>query len=197
MRWVERIFIAFFFFGAGFIVGWHPTFESVRNFVINGLSFGVVIGVGGFLAKLYKDRRETKRLNDNVLSEIELNQNILKPLSDLVVKALESNDELSEDEMFPSMLNFENRSFETFLGHINTSEHDGTKLQQYYNEINYIEKEYDNLKKRDGEKFSFLISDELSEIRKNDYFWHELNILLRKIKDIYDLGEELKISLIK
>ncbi len=49
MRWKDGIIIALIFFGFGIIVGYslygYPTFESIRNWIIGGLSAGIVIGV--------------------------------------------------------------------------------------------------------------------------------------------------------
>lgn len=45
-------------FGFGVLVGWHPTFESVRSFIIGGISLGLVIEVVGLLRELFKERRE-------------------------------------------------------------------------------------------------------------------------------------------
>lgn len=45
-------------FGFGVLVGWHPTFESVRSFIVGGLSLGLVIEMGGFLREWFKERKE-------------------------------------------------------------------------------------------------------------------------------------------
>lgn len=60
LTWKSGILIALTFFGVGFIVGWHPTFESVRNFIIGGISLGLVIEVVGLLRELFKERREER-----------------------------------------------------------------------------------------------------------------------------------------
>lgn len=61
MRWKESILIALISFGVGFIVGWHPTFESVRNYVTTGISFAIVVGVITLVFKLWEILREGRR----------------------------------------------------------------------------------------------------------------------------------------
>lgn len=64
MRWKDGIIIALISFGLGIIAGYllhgYPTSESIRNWVIGGLSFAVVVELVGFLREWYKDRKEEK-----------------------------------------------------------------------------------------------------------------------------------------
>jgi hypothetical protein len=58
MEWKDGVIIALIFFGIGFIVGWHPALADVKNFIISGLSFGLVIELVGFLRGLLRERNE-------------------------------------------------------------------------------------------------------------------------------------------
>jgi hypothetical protein len=66
------VLIGLVFFGVGFLVGWCPTFEIVKNYVIGGLSIGAVIEVGGLLFGIYKERTQQKLIH----SEILINKNL-------------------------------------------------------------------------------------------------------------------------
>ncbi len=48
-------------FGIGFVIGWHPTFESVRNYVTTGISFAILVGVITLVFKLWEILREEGR----------------------------------------------------------------------------------------------------------------------------------------
>jgi len=206
MKWKGVILIVLISFGFGIIAGYffhgHPTFESVRNWIIGGLSFAVMSEVLGFLREFYKEHREKKaketenqkeikRINNNLLLEIELNNSILKPISYSVVDALESKGELSKENIFPNRLNFNNLSFSALLDKIGIDDNIRIKLPQYYNELDYIEKEYNKLKLTHAEAFSSVMYVELGKIREGGSAFSEINELLLRTKETCDMGEEL------
>ena len=86
MKWKDGIFIAIFAFVAGFVVGWHPTFGSVRNFIIGGMSFGLVVEVVGVLRELFKERRDRRVKEREKLDEYIHEHN--KKLMDTYIKPL-------------------------------------------------------------------------------------------------------------
>lgn len=64
-------------FALGFTMGWHPSFEAVRGFIINGLPLGlvlvflgVVINMVGLLQQWYKQKQEERRNHTNALKEV-------------------------------------------------------------------------------------------------------------------------------
>lgn len=61
-------------FALGFIMGLHPSFEIVRGFIINGLSFGLALGVVinmvGLLQEWYKEKHEKNRNHTNDLKKV-------------------------------------------------------------------------------------------------------------------------------
>lgn len=125
MRWKESILIALISFGLGFIVGWHPTFESVRNFVITGLSVGVLIEMGGFLRELYKERRE-ERAKGHEKVEGYLHEHNQKLIDTVIKPWYEGNENI--------FVSVENEPFAT--------EH----LQTGYTNILKLRQEWKNLK---------------------------------------------------
>ena len=104
MKLKDAIFIALIFLGIGIIAGYflhgYPAFESGRNWIIKGVSLTLAIAVVfelvGLLKEWFKERRENhakkeeKRIvSRRLLSEIDRNQKLLKPLSDSVAKVLD------------------------------------------------------------------------------------------------------------
>jgi glutathione peroxidase-family protein len=212
MKWKESILIALIFFGVGFIVGWHPTFESVRNFVITGLSVGVLIEMGGFLRELYKEYREEKAketesqnekrsISGNLLSEIEANQIRLQPISVNVAKILDSNDELSEEDIFPNELIFERSIYSALSSKLGLlDDKTRSKLIQYYSDIKYMEDQYKKLELIHGNSYGFLRYLEFKELIEIKFQiikpgWHEIEEFLRHTKNVYELGRDLIMDL--
>ena len=64
MKWLRYIIMVLISFGLGafftYLMQWHPTFEAVMNFIVGGLSFGVVVQVIGMLRELMKERKAEK-----------------------------------------------------------------------------------------------------------------------------------------
>ncbi len=194
MRWKESILIALIFFGVGFIVGWHPTFETVRNFVITGLSLGLVFNMVGLFAEVFKERKEKKRLKRFVLSEIELNQNRLKPLADSVTNML-GNDAEIDEKLFPNELNFDDTINSDLSDKLRLlDEKNIKKTIIYYSELKYIEEEYKKLELIHGFPAGDLAYFEIREVGKFKIpkpGWHEIEEFLRHTKKAHDLGTEL------
>lgn len=69
MKWKEIILTALIFFGMGFVVGRHPTFASVQNFIIAGVSLGLVVNVVRLLAEWFKERTEERVKKHEKLEE--------------------------------------------------------------------------------------------------------------------------------
>lgn len=211
LTWKVSVLFALISFGIGFIMGWHPTFESVRNFVIGGLSLGLVIEVVGLLRELFKEHREerAKKIESQnekrtifgrLLSEIERNQRLLQPLADSVTRALDSNDELSEEDKLPNDLNFDRTIYSNSSDKLGLLD-DGNreKLDQYYSDLKYIGGQYERFQLIHNMSYSYLVVLELKDKSgKWNYsspFWDETEKFLRHAKKIYDLGEELIIGL--
>ena len=209
MIWKERAIIALLFFGLGFIVGWHPAFGSVRNFVVGGLTLGVVIEMVGVFRGWYKGYCEKKSISKSILSEIEINQNRLKPLSDSANKivimsvvdwarvGLQQHNKYKEK--LPNFLRFDKNIYSNLsdkLGVLNDKCR--IKLVQYYSEFEYIEEEYRILDIKRG-SYLYLVYPYLRERDKSvsNSKWDEIDEFLRKTKKEYDLGEELRVCLIE
>ena len=88
MKWKDAIFVALIFLGIGIIIGYflhgYSTFESVRNFIIAGVSLGVLVNVVGLLAEWFKERKG-KRVEEREKLEGYVRKHDLK-LIDTVIK---------------------------------------------------------------------------------------------------------------
>lgn len=78
MNW-KYIAIGIISFGVGFLVGWHPAFESIWSRVATGLSVALVINMVGILTKIFTDWKATKlkKINDQL-------DKIYRPMYDMV-----------------------------------------------------------------------------------------------------------------
>lgn len=206
MRWKDGIVTAVIVFGIGIIVGYsilgRVTLGNLVSFV-GGLFLGLLGGsdILGFISNWYKERREKRAVFRGLVSEIEVNQNRLNPISANVAKILDSDDEFSEEEVLPNELVFESNIYSASsdkLGLLDKNILD--KLIQYYLSIRNIEKEYKNLKLIHGNSYNFLRYLEFKEITETKMQtikpgWQEIKEFLIHVKEIYDLGEELILSL--
>lgn len=146
-----------------------------------------------------KEGRESEKQNvsASLLSEIKTNQKLLQPLSDSVIKVLDSND-FTEDDKFPNMLIFESRIYSGSLDRFRSLDDDfRNKIVQYYSKLKHIEEGY---KKQDfqGCSYEHLVYLQLREIGKwriPKPGWYEIEEFLRNTKKVYDLGTELVIGL--
>ena len=170
------------------------------------LAFFVVLGwvIRWVIRQIFKIRgykKEKKIISERLLSEIWRNQKLLKPLSDSVVKVLDSNDELSEDEKLPNDLNFDRTIY------LNSSDKLGLlnnicreKLEQYYSDLQLIENQYTKLELIHGNSYGFLRYLEFKELtvikaQVTKPEWHEIKSFLKHTKEVYDLGTESITSL--
>ena len=158
MKWKECALVALIFFGFGIIARYllhgHPTFESVINWIVGGISFAVVFEVGGFLKEWYKERNE-KRVKDaesknerrtvsgRLLSEIDRNQKILEPLH-IFIKTFESGGyNFSEDIKTPNELKFNRSIYSGSFDKLGLLNDESMKLMDnYYPELDDIENEF-------------------------------------------------------
>lgn len=177
-----------------------------------GLILGIIVAiVGGIVVFNYKWKRaeeskqkekleqekkkemelenEKKRISAHLLSEIELNQNQLKPLADCATNLL-GNGEVTDEKPFPNELNFYNIINSNLsdklrlLGETNIK-----KSIIYYSKLKHIEEEYKKLETIHGFPSQSLAYLELSRITKHK--WSEIEEFLINTKKVYELGEEL------
>lgn len=152
-------------------------------------------------------QNEKRIVSGRLLSEINRNQKLLKPLYDTSSKVLECNDNLSnlsDNNKLPNDLKF-NRSIYSVLSDKIGLLTDASRemIDHYYPELGDIENEYEKLEIIHGASDSFLgyliIDSEFNiKYRKHDDNSpgkYEMEEFLRHIIEIYDLGQDLKISL--
>lgn len=119
MKWKAIILTALIFFGVGFVVGRHPTFASVQNFIIAGVSLGLVVNVVGLLAEWFKERKEERVKKHEKLEEYVHKHN--QKLVDTVIKPWYKGEFVSA----------ENEPFS--IEHLQTGYADVWELKQEYN----------------------------------------------------------------
>ncbi len=191
----------------GYLLHGYLSLGGLEVPTINGLWFALSFLVGllggsdivGFISNYYKERKEKRAITRLILSEIELNQNRLKPLVDSATTQVLGNDKEMDEELFPNELNF----YDTINSDLSDklrllNEKNIKKAIVYYSELKYIEEMYKKSDILHGFPSQSLAYLELREINKNKIpipEWQEIKELLRHTKNTYDLGEELIISL--
>lgn len=80
-------------FGFGVLVGWHPTFESIRNYLITGISIGLIVALGalgveilGLLSQNREKKEKAKLSHSQKLVDKEL-----KPITDSHIRFYDSH----------------------------------------------------------------------------------------------------------
>lgn len=212
MRWKDGILIALISGIVGYLLHGYLSLGSLEVPLINGLWLGLSFLLGllggsdivGVIRDWYKERKEKRATIRLILSEIELNQSRLKPLSD-ATKVLGSDEEISEENLFPNELNFNYRGFSVLQDKIGLL-NEMAKIYKYYNELDVIKKGYPKLNihesfSPDGQKinsglpFSHLIYLEFNKKLGKHNNLSEIEGFLRHVKEVYSLGEELIIEL--
>ncbi|MCK4798710.1 MAG: hypothetical protein KAT05_15135 [Spirochaetes bacterium] len=201
MTWKKNILITLISFVVGLIIGWQLAFESKWKFVTTGFT------LVGFLIPLYIEHRkeqtketesqkEKQNISGNLLSEVEVNQKILQPISYGVSKALDNNN-FSDDDKLTNELIFSRNVYSALsgkLGLISKKERD--KTHQYYSKLKHIDEEYKKLGIQ-GRSYPFLVYLQLRQFFESKTpkpRWHEIEEFLGNTKKVYDLGAELIID---
>nr|QNT35564.1 hypothetical protein HCAOCCDF_00012 [uncultured Methanosarcinales archaeon] len=155
-----------------------------------------------------RGKDEDKRIvTERLLSEIEGNQDQLRPFSDCVTKVFDNDIETSEEDRFPNELNFNRNIYSEFSGRFGLLDGESRKkIDVYYPKLEVIEKGYpklnihessslDGQKINQGHPFSHLVCLMFDEKFGKHTNLNEIEAFLRNAKEVYDLGEELIISL--
>lgn len=177
--------------------------------VVNNLIYWVVItllgGIGYIIWRWYKNKKAKNVLIGRLLSEIYRNQKVLEPLF-TAAKILESvGSNFSEDIKSPKELKFNRSIYSESSDKFGLLDDESREIiDKYYPELDDIENEYKKLEIIHGVSHSFLyyllIDFEFNEklgqiINDNSPGKIEIEEFLRHTKKVYDLGEELIISL--
>lgn len=147
-------------------------------------------------------QNEKRILKDDLLSETEVNQNFLKPLSDTTPNVFERYDELLSDNKLPNELAFNryiySKSFDKFEL---LNDESRELIRKYYPELDYIENKYTKFKNIHGASYSdlryLMVQYQTNEIynqpknKDSVQKWPETEEFLRHTKKVYDLGDEL------
>lgn len=213
MKWKECVLIALIFFGFGIIAGYllhgHPTFESVINWIVGGISFAVVFEVGGFLREWYKERNEkrvkdveskneSKTVSGRLLSEIYRNQKSIEPLYTFI-KIFESGSyNFSENIKILKELKINRSIYSRSFDKLGLLDDESRKLiDNYYPELDNIENEFKKLEIIHGASHAELnygilyskFHENLGEIFSPSL--DEQMDFLRHTQKVYDLGTDL------
>lgn len=177
--------------------------------VVNNLIYWVVItllgGIGYIIWRWDKNKKAKNILISRLLSEIYRNQKVLEPLF-TAAKILESvGSNFSEDIKSPKELKFNRSIYSESSDKFGLLDDESREIiDKYYPELDDIENEYKKLEIIHGVSHSFLyyllIDFEFNEklgqiINDNSPGKIEIEEFLRHTKKVYDLGEELIISL--
>lgn len=150
------------------------------------------------------ERKNEKRLvSEMLLSEIKANQKRLQPFSDIADKIVNGYIETSEEEnTLPNQLIISTNAFSDSVDKRGLLDDESrNKLYQYYLDIEYIRNKYNKLEAIHGDSYSSLVilefKDKAGRWNYGAEFprWFEIDEFLRHAKKVYDLGEELIISL--
>ena len=167
--------------------------------IVGGVVGGVVIAI---VLIIINDRFKKKKHIRSISPEIEVNQNQLKPLSDFVIKVLDGNGEYTEEDKLPNELIFEHGIYSALADKLGILDDETiNKLVEYYSDIKHIEEQYKEFGLIHGNSYDSLVGLELTDTTgRRDYRdgfprWSEIEEFIRPTKKVYDLGEELIISL--
>jgi len=194
-----------------------PSWISKIDFMyIFALVVGAFIaGVVGIIVARVNQRFEVediKRWTSKVfLSEVKANQDRLQPLSDSLVKVLDNDTKVSEEDnientSLPNELSFDRTIYSSLADKIGLLDGESIeKLVQYYVKIKIVEEQYKKLELIYGTSPSYLIHiRDIEELKKasgrfnynnNAPEWDEVEEFLRNAEKAYNLGKELIKSL--
>lgn len=199
MKWKEFIFIALIFFLVGFVVGWHPTFSSVKNFIMGGSLAGLVFQLVGMVREIFKEHREEsakrvehknekKRISMLLISEIDDIQNEFKALSNYHNKVYNKYNDILEEDIFPEELKFDSRVFFNMKDTLKVLDIKcQIDLNTYFKRIDTIKEQYETFEMLHGNppdsvnRFGQIGSPNSNKVYK----------FLENTEIVYELGEEL------
>lgn len=187
---VEFLFIVYLLILNGLLDSTKAVSEVIVGILVTLVNLFIHWGVIRYFDK--------KDIIGNLLSEIKINQKLLKPLSDSVPMALDRYIHNLEDYKLPDGLYFEKSSFSALSGKLGVlDEMIRTKLFQYYSDLKYIEEEYTKFENISGVRLTQLSYDKTNEKllkasgRLNCNNNSKREDFLRYNKKTYDLGQEL------
>ena len=193
------------------IVGWGVLFKYFSN--LSGEIVGVIIGavLAGsiimYLTKIVGERSTKKYTSKALLSEIEVNQNRLRPLANVIkVWDKDRDEDTMENSHFPNEISFDRTIYSALsdkIGLLDSKSRD--KVVQYYAKIKLAEEQYKKLEliHRSSLSVSDLISFKLIEELKEStgrtssdlIEWDEIEECFTNAEEAYNTGKELIESL--
>jgi len=174
--------------------------EMVLNSLFHWVAVTFIGGIGVSIWRWNKSKKEKRKLNRILSSEIEDIQKELRPLSNCRNKAFNEYDNISEEDKLPEELNFYSNIYSNMGDKLKLLDVKfQIKLSRYYKKIETIKEQY--------KKFEIIHDDLpiiLSILKLAEYdsplsspTVDEICKFLESTEEVYKLGEELMVGLEK